>query len=64
MPLTLSNYNQPDCSEPLDRANTCEQELGKLIAELRQFVQTCRENAGFDNPEEILAGMEEILNGD
>ncbi len=63
MALTMSNYNAPDCSEPLDRANTCEQELGQLIKDLRDFANTARTHAGFDNPEDVLSGMEEILNG-
>ena len=36
-------------------------ELGGLIRELRQFIARARTHAGYDNPEEILNAIEEII---
>lgn len=62
MVLKLESMN--DCTEALDRANTAEQELGSLILDLRNYINVVRNNAGFDNPEEIVQGIEDIIDGD
>ncbi len=42
----------------------CEQELGGLISELREYVHLARNNKPFEaTVEDVLQGIEEILDG-
>lgn len=62
--MVLTMTNTGDCSEPLDRANTCEQELGTLVNDLREFARHVRTTPEDWYVLEVLNGIEEILSGD